>query len=105
MDPIRALAIIWRASADPEGAALFITDDIENAEAMQRHGYGFKELRKAKPHQRSLPLMEGDEWITYFVLHPSGHERWIRILDTVMEPLTPLGGSERYVDGRLQGMS
>lgn len=103
MDAVRALAVIWRAASDPEGAALNAPEDVAVADLIQAGwGFGYVEKRPAKPHQRDL-LNEEPQWVTYFVLNESGQRRWRRILDVVVEPAEHSAGFERYEHGKVRG--
>jgi len=108
MDCVRALAIMWRAALDPDGSALFATEDHPLADLMQIHGFGYVEKRRPRPHQLAFFEMNDvpheDQWITYFVLNAAGHARWLRVLDVVKEPVHAT--DHRYgSDGKLLGMS
>lgn len=86
IDPVRTLAVIWRASSDPEGAWLTNPDDIQIADLMHVRGLGYVEKRRPKSHQLSFfstvasEVAHEDQWLTYFVLTDSGKRLWGGVL-------------------------
>ena len=86
-DPIRALALLWRACSDLDGAAVFTLEDERQADLMQIRKLGSVEKRRAKPHQRSLPFTSDDQWVVYFVASPEGRWLWSHIVALVDDAL------------------
>lgn len=86
-DPVRVLALLWRAASDLDGAALWNPDDVRCADLMQLAKLGHVEKRRPKPHQLSIFEASGTEhaeqWVTYFVLNDEGEELWDDVLDLV----------------------
>lgn len=85
-DPVRALALLWRASADPEGSWITSDDDIKVADLLHVRGLGHVEKRRPRPHQMSFfsslqPDVEHDQqWLTYFVISQTGKTLWSAVL-------------------------
>jgi hypothetical protein len=87
VEPVRVLALLWRACTDLEGACLFAQDDIRTADLMHVAGLGHVEKRRPKPHQ--LNFFEANQtpyeemWLTYFIANDQGCDLWDRLLEHV----------------------
>lgn len=92
VDPVRALALLWRASSDPEGAALWSQEDIHQADLLQLAGLGQVAKRRPKPHQLGFFEMNqtehAEQWVTYFEISEDGEDVWDHLLEVVRHAAT-----------------
>lgn len=97
IDPVRRLALVWRAASDPDGASLMTVDDLEQAQLLREIGLASLEKRKAQPHQLPLAMSSDDDdaqWITYMMLTQKGVWLWERMKNIMRDPIGALGISD-----------
>lgn len=77
MESTRAIALLWRASADPAGACLWTLEDRDIAPQLAAARLGYIEKRKMLPHQlQHVPDRHEWEWLEYFVISDAGRSLW-----------------------------
>jgi len=86
MDPVRALALLWRACMDIDGAAINAPEDHAIGNLLEQCQLGSIVQRDALHHQRPLFQLDGQAAkITYFVANDQARELWDGVLAVVRE--------------------